>query len=73
MLSWMILSDSRLLNRIWCAIMRRRYNREEREAARLYISQAFERHCKELHNADFEVCEDEQCRCAVELERILDE
>ena len=71
MLSWMILSNNRLLNRVWLAIARRRIDGEERDIARLYISQAFGRHCSELHRADFEVCEDEQCRCAVELERIL--
>lgn len=29
---------------------------------------AFQRHCDELHNADFEVCADPQCRAIVEEE-----
>lgn len=35
------------------------------------IAAAFKRHCTENHNADFEACDDPQCKTACELEILL--
>lgn len=35
------------------------------------IADAFKRHCAENHNADFEACDDPQCKAAYELEFLL--
>ena len=35
------------------------------------IAEAFERHCKENHQADYEVCDDLTCQAAYALERLL--
>jgi len=37
-----------------------------------FIYMAFDRHIKGGHNADFEVCADEICRQAVEMEDAVD-
>ena len=34
------------------------------------IAEAFERHCKENHQADYEVCPDLTCQAAYALERL---
>jgi len=36
----------------------------------LIIADAFNRHCKENHQADYEVCTDAQCEAAYALERL---
>lgn len=35
------------------------------------IHAAFDRHCRENHNADYEACQDAQCRSAFALEEQL--
>ena len=35
------------------------------------IAEAFERHCKENHQADYEVCQDLTCQAAYALERLF--
>ena len=34
------------------------------------IAEAFDRHCSELHSADYEVCEDALCQATYALERL---
>ena len=34
------------------------------------IAEAYERHCEENHQADYEVCPDIACSCAYALERL---
>jgi len=36
----------------------------------LIIADAFNRHCEENHQADYEVCTDAQCEAAYALERL---
>lgn len=35
------------------------------------IASIFDRHCRQCHNADYEVCKDLQCRIAYRVERIF--
>ena len=39
------------------------------EDYKIYIGWAFDRHCQECHNADFEVCQDIACQVAVKFEQ----
>ena len=40
----------------------------DEDARWIAIHDAFDRHCRELHNADFEVCDDPTCQAAWGLE-----
>ena len=51
----------------------RREREGERDAVRspdIIIGEAYERHCKENHQADYEVCPNSLCEAAYALERL---